>query len=151
MAGFDTLLDLAPASVKVVLGVRKLREIEIFPLSLADQIALSNKVAEELVNFRQWMDEGETATNVQFVSAVSECIRKNLDEVMGMITDSKPVGSCFIEEITNVQLVNIVTAIWDMNFEDAAKNFKDLSKKIRNRMGETTPEKKSISERSSLQ
>jgi len=130
---------LSPKTDTVHIGVRKVRKITLFQLSLADQFAFADTIGKALGEFSKWAEEDkgiETVKTADFVLAVTGVVQRNLDDVMKMITDTEPIeGGTFASELSNEQLSEVLTKIWEMNYEATAKNLQDLRVRIQNKMG----------------
>lgn len=117
--------SLNPQAVVVGIGVRSLRNITIYPLSLADQLKMTDLIAKAL----EGVVERESLGEVAMVSFVLEVIKENVGKILSMATDEKEED--LLAELTNPQLVVIVEHIFDMNYASIAKNVKSLAEKAK--------------------
>lgn len=116
--------NLNPDIRKVNIGVRDLREITIYPLSLADEYKMTDIISESLVKF----NELSNATNVELVTEVINFIKKHLSAVLELVTKDEESEN-LLTEITNNQAVEIATHIYQVNFEVLSKNVSSLLKR----------------------
>lgn len=121
----ETLDTLNPQSVGVEVGVRSLRTITLYPLSMADQLKTTDLIAKALEGFVGRGDMGDMA----FVSFCLELIKENLAKILGMVTDED--GEKLLQELTNPQGMQIVEHIFDMNYGSIAKNVQSLAEKTK--------------------
>jgi mannitol-1-phosphate/altronate dehydrogenase len=120
----DDMAKLNPLISKVTIGTREMREIKIYPLSLADQLELSQifvKTIQEIVS------EG-AENNFQFADAVRKAITENIGKVLSLITEE---GEKLLKEITNPQALEIAEIVYDSNYGILEKKVKSLVEKIR--------------------
>ena len=117
---------LNPEVRQVDIGVRELRTISIYPLSLNDQISVVNMLATIIEEFSVGVST-EDATTEDILGFVSEFLVKNVDKILEFVTDEAERPS--MEELTNSQSVEIGKCIFEVNFEDPVKNFQSLFQK----------------------
>jgi len=116
---------LIPQVAEVTVGIRDLREIKVYPLSMADQLKLTDLITTALQEFT---DAGEV-NDMVFVGAVIEMIKSNIGRIISMVSDED--GDKILEELTNEQALEIAEAIFDMNYGILGKNLKSLGEKAR--------------------
>jgi hypothetical protein len=118
---------LAPRVEKVPVGIREIEEIEIWPLSMADQLEIG-KLFDEAISaiVAQSFDELTT------VMCIRKLIEENLSTVLMMITDydTEPKVKKLMKKISNDQFVDICEKVYSMNFERISKNVSSLFGKI---------------------
>ena len=114
-----------PDITTVEVGIRKLREITIYPLSVASQLEATEIIASVMntVAGFEGLEDEEVVTT--FVSL----LRTNLEKILKLILDESE--EIDFNELTNPQLENIVNVIFDKNYKDVVKNSKDLIGKIK--------------------
>lgn len=111
------------------LGIRELREITIYPLSVADQFKLSDIIAEAADKLAKKQVNVNTMKNKDFVKLFMELFKENANKIIKLVTDDDKAvdkGHDYLEELTNTQLVALGDLIYEMNYESAAKNFMRL-------------------------
>jgi len=128
---------LNPQIVDVEIGIRELRKIKIYPLSMKDQMDLTNLIVEAL-NV-QVIENGSTDLSIAFLVGL---IKENLEKVLKMATDEEDV----MGEISNVQALEIAEVIFDVNFASVAKNFKSLSDKVMKLFPSERPSQPSVND-----
>jgi hypothetical protein len=114
---------LNPNIKKVEIGVKELKEITIYPLSLADEIELTDVISK---GFSLLSDE-DSGNDRKLVMVVMNFIVQNLPKVLEYITEEKPEE--VLADITNDQAFEIALIVFQVNFERSIKNFKDLVEK----------------------
>ena len=112
---------LNPQITETDIGVRSLRTITIYPLSMADQIKMTDLITEALNAF--FMQENKE--DIAFVGFMTELIKKNMNRIMAMIADVKKNES-LLSDMTNYQASEIAKIIYEVNYESVAKNLKSL-------------------------
>lgn len=130
-----------PQITETDIGVRSLRTITIYPLSMADQIKMTDLITEALNAFylkekqedvaSEENQEGIDQENLEFVKLMIDLIKKNLKRLLAMVTDVKKNEDLLLD-MTNIQAAKIVTIIYEVNYESVAKNLKSLFEKVSN-------------------
>lgn len=116
---------LNPQIKEIEIGVRELRSIKLYPLSVADQFDLTKKIADsinEIVGGDVLDFKG--LSEAEAVDRLREVISSNLDVILGYVCDKEEVPQ--MKELTNLQVSDIVLKIFEVNYEGLIKNFKSL-------------------------
>jgi hypothetical protein len=122
---------LNPQVVDIEIGIRTLRKKKIYPLSMADQLELSDLIAQALnAFFSRETGESEEQQNMALVAFIIDLIKQNLKRILEMVTDVKEDEN-LLKEITNLQASEIANIIYEVNYESAVKNLKDLFEKVK--------------------
>lgn len=118
--------DINPQAVEVKVGTRRLRTILLFPLSLGDQLELTDVLAESIGGFL------DSQTNeVEMVTFIVDQIRANLVKILELSLDEGEQPAEVMKEITNAQSLDIVNHVFEMNYGENLKNAKSLFGKIK--------------------
>ena len=121
----DRNAQLNPQIAVASIGVRNLRDIKIYPLSMADQLEMTDILTAGMQEFVLRGDMEDIA----FVGAIVELIKKNLAKILKMVSDED--GDELLKDLTNPQAMEIAELIFDMNFGSLGKNVQSLAQKIR--------------------
>jgi len=113
-----------PEARTITIGARKPRQITIYPLSISDQMKLTDRFSEVVQEFGQ--TDRENMTNEMAINQLKDLIQNNLPEIMSYVVNPEDDDVPTLDEITNKNLYEIARAIFEMNYEDIIKNFKDL-------------------------
>jgi len=110
-----------PAIRATTIGVRKLREISIYPLSVGEQLKLGDVITEVVTKFVAGMEkkQGSGASvasmeNVALVEFIIDLIQTNIKKVISIATDEDADKT--LDDMTNEQLVDFATIIYEMNY-----------------------------------
>jgi len=122
----NTSQKLNPQAKFVEVGVRELREVMIYPLAFASQLEMTDLITKAVQEFFARREEFETGPNIEVVSFAIDTIRENKERILVLVSDEKDL----LKYVTNLQLVGIVTVIYEMNYEAISKNAKSLFEKI---------------------
>lgn len=117
--------NLEPKVEKMVVGVRELKEITIFPLSYGDMKKFTDKISEVIKDFTEKQDEGEENT-LATVKAILDMIEENIVEISIMCCEY-PLDT---RNVTGEQIVEFCEKVYDLNFEGASKKFQSLKAKV---------------------
>jgi Golgi nucleoside diphosphatase len=130
---------LNPRGVEIEIGIRTPRKITIYPLSVRDQMKLSDLITEALRIFFASTNKED----IEFVSTIINIISKNLNKIMLMIVPDErnqlqKMWASFTKkevdmliDISNNQMLEIVQHVFDMNYGDPLKNAKSLFEKAK--------------------
>ena len=114
---------LNPQITDVEIGVRNLRKITVYPLSMSDQLKLTDLITKSVTEQLAKADGGE----LSLVSFIIKMLQENIGKIITMVTDE---DAKVLEEISNSQAVEIADVLFDVNYGTVAKNFKSLSEKL---------------------
>ena len=136
---------LNPQITTVEIGTKSLREVSIFPLSLADQAKTARilakvfqEVMEKLSSFggEDEASEGETLvsmakqlSDVDILEFIASAIQDNLEVILALVVDENE--KIMLEDLTNTQFYQLVEIIYEVNYEGASKNFVALVKRAK--------------------
>lgn len=122
---------LAPSIREFTYGVRDPKKtVKLYPLSLADQAKMTGliqKVMNEGAKYAGNVDTPEQ--QLKFVTEMLTIIQQNIEQFIKLITDEGVVVD--IGELTNDQFVELVMNVFEVNYENALKNFSGLFEKVR--------------------
>ena len=154
-------MSINPQITTVEIGIKSLREVTIYPLSLADQAKLARTLSKvfqsvmvALSNLKEEpegaVDSGEPAgtievitaqlSNVDIAEAIVDIIQENFESILKLIVDDNEKIS--MEEITNEQFYSLVELVYEVNYESTSKNFMALVKRAKGAVQEKKEEKK---------
>ena len=122
----ETENKLNPRAVEVVIGIRSLRNITLYPLSLGDQLEMKEIIVEAIEGFissKQQLDS-------ELFAIMLNLFTDNLVRVLKLAMCSESSEEGLLKEITNEQALEIGTIIYQMNFEKVIKNVKGLLKRL---------------------
>jgi len=114
----------------VTVGRKKLRKIEIYPLSLADQLSMT-EVVVGLVNTFLAMEE---SSDLSFIEMLLNTTQGHFKDILGSITEDEDV-EVLLGEITNRQAQAIGEKIYEMNYSFLKKKIEPWIKKLKERRG----------------
>lgn len=129
--------QLNPRITDVVIGIRDMRTIKIYPLSFHDQMETTDIITTGLVEFFEKGDEvkqaeiletSEDQQDINFVTFIIELIKDNIGRILGLATGED--GSKLLKEMDNVQVTEVVEIIFEKNFGDSGKNVASLIEKV---------------------
>jgi hypothetical protein len=110
-----------PQITSMEIGVRDLRKIEVYPLSLGDELKFIKVIGESIQEYSVGDDKGEMVA----AAFIANIVEKNLPELISLVTEEVA-----LEEITNEQGVKLGEIIIDVNFGSISKNAKSLFEKV---------------------
>jgi len=114
-----------PDITSVEVGIRKLRNVTIYPLSVASQLEATDIIAKVMNEVAAFDGLEDSQVIERFVSL----IRSSLKDILSLVLDEKE--EIDFNELTNPQLEMIVNVLFDKNYKDVVKNSKDLIGKMK--------------------
>ncbi len=118
---------LNPQITTVEIGVRSLKEVTIYPLSMSDQFDASDLITAAVNTFIS-LTEKEDATDIDIIKGSIEVIQTNLKVILDMVTGDDKIS---MDDLTNDQFSELVTIIFEVNYEGMLGNFKSLFAKAK--------------------
>jgi hypothetical protein len=100
-----------------------MREISIYPLSMADQLEVTDLVAAAIKGYVMEGDQSELGV----ATFVAEAIKENVSLLLKKATDE---GDEVLSEITNMQATDIAEIIYEVNYESILGKVRSLVEKI---------------------
>jgi len=132
--------ELNPEIPEVTIGIRNLRKVKIYPLSLADELTLKDMISKILVEFGK-MDPNSTALTPELVQFLIDTISDNIGKIIPMVMEEETVE--VLKDITNYQALEIVGHVYQQNFKR-----EEIEKKLEALFGKEPQIVESPSERS---
>lgn len=123
---------LNPQISMVEVGVKELREVTIYPLSMADEKKMVSLISKEISVADKKM---KNLTDVAAVKYVVDLIATHLQTIFKFVLD--PDEEIKEEELTNSQLADIALLIYIVNFETVVVKLKAPIEKIKDRFQES--------------
>ena len=120
----DDSKRLNPQIASVKIGVRNLRTIKIYPLSMAHHKKLTEKVVTVISAFAE-LDESVDAM-VTISSFALNFVMENLEVILSMATEEDPAK--LMDQITAEQAQEIGAIIYQQNYEGLKKKVQKLLK-----------------------
>uniref|UniRef100_A0A6M3IX72 Uncharacterized protein n=1 Tax=viral metagenome TaxID=1070528 RepID=A0A6M3IX72_9ZZZZ len=113
---------LNPQIVDVEIGIRSLRKITIYPLSMADQLKLTDVIVQAA------MASVNGGQDMAVPTFILQMLQENVAKILSMVTDE---DEKLMSDISNLQAVAIADVLFEVNYGAVAKNFKSLSEKLK--------------------
>lgn len=113
-----------PQIMEIGIGIREMRKIKIYPLSMADQLSLTGLISEAISAHVAT----KTGEDMEVVAFILELVKENIGRILTMVTDE---DEKLLEEISNLQTAAIAEAVYETNYGIVVKNFKSLFEKVK--------------------
>lgn len=148
--------NLNPDIKQVTIGVKNLRTVGIYPLSLGQEKKMIEVIAQIITSAINLgvgdekpdalpatngiasmaddvdpavLEDSSTDEDLTIFFNIITIIKNNIEEIISFVFD--PEDDVKLDEITNKQLAIIAERIYEVNFEVTLKNFKDLFVKVK--------------------
>jgi hypothetical protein len=134
--------ELSPDIREVPIGTRSLKMIQIYPLSVGDQIKMTDILAAVAAEVLAANDTTEDTIAIRLVPMVSS----NLKEFLSFVIDEEVDIDDVLYDMTNNQLINLVQVIFEVNYESVSKNAKGLFKTFQTKFLNLTQSSRPLSQ-----
>lgn len=130
LSEMETNQKINPQVVEIEIGVRSLRKIKVYPLSVGDQLKITEVISQGISGFFVIEEEqgDENKKMMRFASFLLGLVQDNIAAILKYVTDE---DEKIMQEITNLQLIQIADIVYSVNFEGAIKNAMSLFKRAR--------------------
>jgi len=121
--------NLNPQIREIEIGVRSLRKITIYPMSMADQKRFGKVFQKIVEEYLSQTPEGPMKQDdlIPFAQFLLRLIGDNIKEVLKIVTDMRDKElDMFFDEVTNSQMSEIIVAVFEENFDKPSKNLMSL-------------------------
>lgn len=125
---------LNPRIKEVMVGTRKLRPVKVYPLSVGDQLGMTDQVAEALIQF--FRASGHPDDKL-FAGFALNLLRKNFPKILALAVEEDV--DTMLNEMDNTQLEEVIRIIWSVNYESLTKNLQGLLGTIKTRLQSKKP------------
>jgi hypothetical protein len=116
---------LNPEIKKISIGIKSLREVTIYPLSLGDELELTDLITESLQAYYLKGNQND----VIFISFLLDLVKRNLGKILLLVTENETED--VLKNITNSQAVNLAQIIVDVNFVPLSQSIQMLAEKMK--------------------
>ena len=131
------MADLNPQITTLSVGTKSLREVTIYPLSMADQFKMTDALVSAFSKFSEVTSEH--TSDAAIVATMVKLIEDNLQELLDLVlADGESIT---FDELTNDQFSDLVMTIYEVNYEGTIKKFRGLVEKVKGVIG---PKKKGV-------
>lgn len=131
----NDMQNLNPQITEVTIGIRSLRKIKLYPLSVGDQMKMTALMASTISGFLVTKEaKDETAMVGFFVQIINENLARFVALAIGEKEDGEgkfPETDKMLEDTTNVQASEIAKVIYEVNYETSVKNFQSLFEQMK--------------------
>lgn len=119
--------ELNPQIKKISVGTRELREVTVYPLSMHDQFKMTDTIVDTFKQFSE-VDLKDMA-DTDIVSSMISLVEENLTAILKLVIDGEE--NVKFTELTNDQFSDLVTIIFEVNYESSIKKFQTLISKVK--------------------
>ena len=116
---------LNPQIREIDYGVRSLRKLKIYPMSMSDQKKFGELFKKVVEEYLAQTPEGpmNQADLLPFASFIVKLVGENIKEILKIITELRDNElATFFDDVTNTQMSQIIMAVVEENFESPSKN-----------------------------
>jgi hypothetical protein len=112
-------------------GIRELTKVKVYPLSITSQTEFLAKAYQGFINLIKKQEDfsaNDEATNKAVIEEIMAFILSNIAELSELVLDEK----VNFDKCTNMQLSTLAMIIYEVNYENPAKNAGTLMEKLKN-------------------
>lgn len=115
--------NLAPDIRKTTIGIRKPKEIIVYPVSIASE----NELLTEFVSLFSSFTDLSGVSDAELINTIKDSIFENIEQIITHVTEEE----IDLNEVTNNQLLALGEIIFEVNFEVLLKNGKGFIEKMK--------------------
>jgi len=119
----DEMREINPQITETKIGIRDLRIVTVYPLSLGNQLALEDVITKALTEF----NVGDDPSAEEVMGFFFTMIKGNLERIIGFVIEEPDP----LNNMTNDQAIEIASIIFEVNYEGSIKNALSLFEKIK--------------------
>lgn len=124
-------VNLNPDVRELTIGVRELRKVTMYPLSVRDQLNTTSIVVGAVSTFFRAYDNVDAVPETDFAMFISQLVSGNMDPVIRMVLADESPDKDVLAEMTNRQLEEFVKAVYEVNYSFLSNLFKMAMEKMR--------------------
>jgi ABC-type transport system involved in cytochrome c biogenesis ATPase subunit len=126
MASRDESRELNPQVIEFQIGLRDLRSIKVYPLSVGDQLKLTKIVTEAIA---LWVEsnpnEELTAESVSAIIALAQDRIHDILKIVFNMTKKRDIDA-ILEVMSNAQFSELIKIVYETNYQGPIKNVASL-------------------------
>ena len=115
--------NLAPDIRKTTIGIRKPKEIIVYPISIASE----NELLTEFVSLFSSFTDLSGVSDAELINTIKDSIFENIEQIIAHVTEEE----IDLNEVTNNQLLALGEIVFEVNFEVLLKNGKGFIEKMK--------------------
>jgi len=119
--------ELNPQVTVVTVGTKKLREVTIYPLSMADQFKMTDMLVSAFNEFSAVAKKKKT--DAAIVASAIKIIEDNLQDILKLVVDESE--SVTFDDLTNTQFSDLIDLVYEVNYAPAIKKLQSLVSKVK--------------------
>ena len=137
--------QLNPQIATATIGVRNLREIEIFPLSVGDQLSMTSVINEALSTF------ADTVEDMEIAGVAVQLLTQNIPLILEFVIDEdEEKVDHVLKDLTNEQAASIAEIVYEQNYKSLLAKVQGLVEKVKKQMEELPSRRPSLPSASSM-
>ena len=123
--------DLNPGVAELEIGIRSLRKIRIYPMSVGNQLELDDVLKKASQKFFSLDTSNQQESLAIFVASILDLIKTNIPRILGYILEDNENPEDMIKrELTNDQMIALGQIIFEQNYQGLLKKVKSLFPKV---------------------
>jgi hypothetical protein len=115
--------NLAPDIRTTTIGIRRPKEITVYPVSIASE----NELLTEFVSLFSSFTDLSGVSDAELINTIKDSIFENIEQIIAHVTEEE----VDLNEVTNNQLLALGEIIFEVNFEVLLKNGKGFIEKMK--------------------
>lgn len=132
--------QLNPQIRTMEIGVRHLRQITIYPLSMSDQFKTTDLVSDFVVKTLEFLEsaKNEELQDIAAIPVIIKSVENNLVHILDFIVDKK--DKIKLNDLTNLQFSELAVLVYEVNYEGALGKFQGLIQKVKDLIPSMRPQ-----------
>lgn len=130
---------LNPQIKEIEVGIRNLRNIKIYPLSVRDQLK-AKEIIKSALDTLFSVSQERTVDDMVFISFIVDTVTKHIEDIVPLVTDCKITEEDdLLSDITNKQFTQLVEIVYEENFSFLASKVAAKFQAIKEKMAMLSP------------
>lgn len=132
------LEDLTPDIRELPIGIRSIKMLRIYPLSIGDQLEMTDLISNilttiiEKTNSSSLVEGSESnPEGFSFISEIVDLTKTHIRDFLVKVIDTEISPDEVMKDMTNKQVVALARLLYEVNYEETIKNVKDLIMTVR--------------------
>lgn len=128
--------DLTPDIREIPIGIRTIKMLKIYPLSIGDQLEMTDILSNILTTILEKtadaaMEAEQANEGFSFINEIVDLIKNNFRDFLVKVIDTDISPDDVMKDMSNKQAIALINILYEANYEEALKNGKDLIMKVK--------------------
>jgi hypothetical protein len=119
---------LNPKIRKMPVGIKTIREVTVYPLSVGAQLEMTDLIGEAIASASA-LDSEDAKKDAAWIGLILGTIKQNAAEMLSKATCGEEDGKALLNDIDNDQFIDIVEHLFEANYSGGLKKIPVMMEK----------------------